>query len=196
MKQLSPLERIENYRRIFKGPAYLLYEPETDWIVGHWEIGNSYKKANGYHGGLQGNFLKRIDALYPDRQRVLHLFTGMVDTTAFPGDTLDIRPDLGPTYCRNAETCEGMPLHLYDFILADPPYTREDAAKYGTRMPCSRKVMATLAAGVRPATRIAWLDQRKPIYRKREWKLDTIIGITGSTNHILRALFVFTRKAD
>jgi len=33
-----------------------------------------------------------------------------------------------------------------------------------------------------------------PMNRKTEWKLDTIIRITGSTNHCVRALFVFTRR--
>jgi len=32
---------------------------------------------------------------------LVHPFAGMVDTTAFPGDTLDIRPVLNPTYCRD-----------------------------------------------------------------------------------------------
>ncbi|MCL2430356.1 MAG: hypothetical protein FWD12_14085 [Alphaproteobacteria bacterium] len=66
-------------------------------------IGNTYRKTNGYYGGYQGNFLKRGAALHPDRGWALHVFSSMVDTT-FPGDTLDIRPDLNPTYCRDAET--------------------------------------------------------------------------------------------
>jgi len=56
--------------------------------------------------------------------------------------------------------------------------------------------MATLAAGMRPGTRVAWLDQRKPMYRKADWKLRTIISITGSTNHCVRALFVFRRATS
>ena len=62
------------------------------------------------NGGLQGNYLKHIAALFPDRRRVLHLFAGKVDLAAFPGDTLDIRPELEPTWCCNAETCDGVPL--------------------------------------------------------------------------------------
>jgi len=79
---LSPLERIENYRRII-GPAHLAYE--AGWLSGHWLIGNSYRKANGYYGGYQGNLLKSVAALFPDRGRVLHLFAGRVATAVFPG---------------------------------------------------------------------------------------------------------------
>lgn len=66
-------------------------------------MGNSYEKRTGYYGGFQGNFLKRIAALFPDRRRVLHLFAGSVDLVRFPGDTLDIRPELQPTslQCRD-----------------------------------------------------------------------------------------------
>src|SRR5262245_51357063 len=188
---LSPLDRIAHYRLHF-GPAFLTYE--AGWLCGHWEIGNSYRKKTRYYGAYQGNYLKRIAALFPDRGRVLHLFAGMVDTDTLPGDTLDIRPGLNPTYCVNAETCEGVPLHLYDFVLADPPYSKDHAKNYGTSLPSARKVMTALAAGMRPGSRVAWLDQRKPMYRKAEWKYDTVISITGSTNHCVRGLFVFTRR--
>ena len=117
-------ERIESYRRLI-GVPYL--SSENGWTYGTWFIGNSYQKKTDYYGAYQGNFLKRIAALFPDRKRVLHLFAGKVDLAGFPGDTLDIRPELEPTYCVNAETCEGVPLHQYDFVLADPPYSASDA---------------------------------------------------------------------
>src|SRR5262249_51875762 len=92
---LSWPERIENYRREI-GIPYLGHE--NGWTYGTWLIGNSYQKKTTYCGGCQGNFLKRIAALFPDRKRVLHLFAGQVDLAAFPGDTLDIAgEDLAPT---------------------------------------------------------------------------------------------------
>jgi hypothetical protein len=84
-------------------------------------MGNSYQKRDAYYGAFQGNFLRRIAALFPDRRHVLRVFAGRVDLAAFPGDTLDCNPALAPTWCCNAETCDGVPLHQYDFALADPP---------------------------------------------------------------------------
>jgi hypothetical protein len=124
-------ERIESYRRKI-GIPYLGHE--NGWTYGTWFIGNSYQKKTDYYGGFQGNFLKRIAALFPDRNRVLHLFAGKVDLEAFPGDTLDSNPGLQPTYCCNAETCDGVPLNDYDFVLADPPYSESDAQRYGTSL--------------------------------------------------------------
>jgi hypothetical protein len=95
---------------------------QREWrTFGTWFIGNSYEKSTDYYGGFQGNFLKWIAALCPDRRRVLHLFAGRVDLERFPGDTLDRRLEVEPTYCVDAETCEGVPLADYDFVLADPP---------------------------------------------------------------------------
>jgi hypothetical protein len=79
-------ERIENYRQTI-GIPYLGHE--NGWTYGTWFMGNSYEKQTDYYGGFQGNFLKRIAALFPDRKRVLHLFAGKVDRATFPGDTLD-----------------------------------------------------------------------------------------------------------
>jgi hypothetical protein len=183
-------ERIENYRRVI-GVPYLGHENGRTY--GTWFMGNSYEKKNDYYGGFQGNFLKRIAALFPDRKRVLHLFAGRVDLTRFPGDTLDSRPELGPTYCVNAETCDGVPLHQYDFVLADPPYSESDAQRYGQSLVNRNKVVATLAAGLPSGAYVAWLDQVYPMFRKAALKPEAVIGIVGSTNHRFRVLSVFRR---
>jgi hypothetical protein len=74
----------------------------------------------------------------------LHLFAGKVDLGKFPGDTLDCRLELAPTCFVNAETCEGVPLHLYDFVLADPPYSASDAERYVVVMVSRNKVVRTV----------------------------------------------------
>jgi hypothetical protein len=183
-------ERIENYRRVI-GIPYLGHE--NGWTYGTWFIGNSYEKKTDYYGGFQGNFLKRIAALFPDRRRVLHLFAGQVDLERFPGDTLDIRPELEPTYCVNAETCDGVPLTDYDFVLADPPYSQSDAERYGQCLVARNKVVAALAGGLPSGAYVAWLDQVYPMFSKTTLKPEAVIGIVGSTNHRFRVLSVFRR---
>jgi hypothetical protein len=123
---------------------------------------------------------------------VLHLFAGKVDLTAFPGDTLDCNPALAPTWCCSAETCDGVPLHQYDIVLANPPQQRERRRALRTCMVNRNKVVQTLAAGLPAGALIVWLDQVLPMYRKAELKIEAVIGIVGSTNH--RFLTVF-RKA-
>ena len=48
------------------------------------------------------------------------MFAGKVDLSVLPGDTLDIHPELHPTYCCTAETMQDVPLDLYDLVVADP----------------------------------------------------------------------------
>jgi hypothetical protein len=132
-------------------------------------------------------------ALFPDRRRTLHLFAGRVDLAAFPGDTVDSNPALAPTYCCNAETCDGVPLYQYDFVLADPPYSTNDAERYGQCMVNRNKVVQTLSGGLPEGAFIVWLDQVLPMYRKAELKIEAVIGIVGSTNHRFRVLTVLRR---
>lgn len=193
---LTWLERIANYRQHF-GAAYLGDGEgphlENGWVTGVWFMGNSYKKATDHYGGFQGNFLRRIAAMHPDRRRVLHLFAGRVDLAVFPGDTVDCDPALSPTYCCDAETCDGVPLADYDFVLADPPYSQSDAERYGKVLVNRNKVIQTLSAGLPTGAFILWLDQVLPMYRKAELKIEAVIGIVGSTNHRFRVLTVLRR---
>ena len=86
-----------------------------------------------------------------------------------------------------------MPLHDYDFVLADPPYSESDARRYGTAMVNRNKVVQTLSGGLPPGAFIVWLDQVMPMYRKTELKIEAVIGIVGSTNHRFRMLTVFRK---
>jgi hypothetical protein len=194
MDSLTWPDRIDNYRQLLDEP-YMDVGYANGWTYGCWFIGNLYKKKTDYYGAYQGNFLKRIAALFPDRRNVLHLFSGEVDVNAFPGDTLDIRTDLKvkPTYCVNAETCEGVPLGDYDFVLADPPYSESDANRYGQSMVNRNKVVAALSAGLPTGAFIVWLDQVRPMYSKAVLKNEAVIGIIGSTNARFRVVSVFRK---
>jgi 16S rRNA G966 N2-methylase RsmD len=85
-----------------------------------------------------------------------------------------------------------VPLHNYDLVLADPPYSNEDADHYGTTMVKRNLVMTALSA-VRPGTHVVWLDMTLPMYRKDIWAVDAEIGIRRSTNHRFRAVTIFRR---
>ena len=160
-------------------------------VVGTFIMGNNYVVKSGYYGGYPNGYMRRIKALFPDRKSTLHLFSGMVNE----GDTVDIRADLNPTYCINAHDLSGVPLEKYDLIMADPPYSGEDAEHYGTTMINRNKVMEELERTV-PGTFIVWLDQSWPMYNKRFYDLDAVIGMIRSTNHRVRMIFIFRRRAN
>jgi 16S rRNA G966 N2-methylase RsmD len=73
-------------------------------------------------------------------------FLGKVDTSLVPGDTVDINKKRKPTYVADAQDLAKIPLRHYDLVLADPPYSVEDAEHYQTTMIKRNKVMTGLVA--------------------------------------------------
>jgi hypothetical protein len=186
-------KRLENYRQKTGFPLDTMVG-ESGRIVGIWEMGADYRVASGYYGGYPAGYLRRVRALFPDKQRPLHLFSGRVDTEAFPGDTVDLNPVLQPTYVANAETLEGVPVGHYDLVLADPPYSVEDSEHYGLPMVSRNKVIDALSRILPAGAHVAWLDQVLPMYRKADWEKVGSVGMVKSTNHRFRVLTIFERK--
>jgi hypothetical protein len=192
MSFMSPQDRINSYRSIMtKFPAASVFICE-DQLLGIWVLGNDYHVKSGFYGGYPPTYLRRIKALFPEKQRILHLFSGMVDQAAMPGDTVDIDPDLNPTFVDDAQSLEKVPLETYDLILADPPYSVEDAERYQTSMIKRNKVMRALQRCT-PGTHIVWLDQVLPVYRKDFFAIEGRIGVVKSTNHRFRVVTIFRR---
>ena len=188
---LSWPDRIENYRRVIRRAAYVSYE--DSWAHGMWFLGNSWAVKSGYYGGYPQGYLKRLRALFPDKSRVLHLFSGKVNTAEFPGDTCDVNPTLEPTFIADAHVLTGVPIEEYDLIVADPPYSAEDADRYGTPLVNRNKVVAALAPRMQPGAHLAWLDQVQPVYRKDLLKPEAAIGVVRSTMHRYRCLLIWRR---
>jgi hypothetical protein len=192
--QLS--ERIDSYVRETRFPRSLFIS-EDGRIVGTWVMGNDYSVKSKYYGGYPAGYLKRIKALFCDKTRIVHLFSGKVDLSVLPGDTVDIRADLNPTYVDDAQTLEHVPLETYDLVLADPPYSVEDAERYGTTMVKRNLVMRALER-LPAGAHVVWLDQVWPMHRKAAFAVDGVIGMVKSTNHRFRVVTIFRRlgRAD
>lgn len=191
--RVMPLsERVANYHRVTGFPESLFVGGDGR-IVGTWIMGNDYRVKSEYYGGYPAGYLRRIKALFPDKQRVLHLFSGRVDKSVMPGETVDVNPELAPDYVDDAQTLERVPLEEYDLVLADPPYSVEDCERYQTTMVKRNVVMAALGERLTPGCHVVWLDQVLPMYRKDQFCLEAVIGMVKSTNHRFRVVTVFMR---
>jgi hypothetical protein len=184
-------DRIANYVRETKFPESI-FIGEDGRVTGTWIMGNDYRVKSTYYGGYPAGYLKRIKALFPEKQTALHLFSGKVDTVTFPGDTVDITEELDPTYVDDAQTLRQVPLGCYDLILADPPYSVEDAEHYQTTM-VKRNVVMKALQRLKSGAHVVWLDQVLPMYRKDCFSLDACIGMVKSTNHRFRVICIFRR---
>ena len=185
-------ERISNYVKETGFPRCLFVGPDGR-VVGTWIMGNDYRVKSTYYGGYPAGYLKRVKALFPDKKKVLHLFSGKVDLAVFPGDTVDINPALKPTYVDDAQTLERVPLEQYDLVLADPPYSVEDADHYQTTM-IKRNVVMRALQRLPQNAHVVWLDQVLPMYRKDAFEQEAAIGMWKSTNHRFRGITIFRRR--
>lgn len=185
-------DRIDNYNTSTGFPNSLFVAGDGR-VIGVWIMGNDYRVKSQYYGGYPNTYLRRVKSLFPDKQCVLHLFSGKVDTSIIPGDTVDIRPELNPTFVDDAQTLEKVPLELYDCIMCDPPYSVEDAERYQTSMIKRSLVMRALQR-CKVGTHVIWIDQVWPQYRKDFFELQACVGIQRSTNHRVRMMWIWERK--
>jgi len=189
---MTNAERIEHYHKATGFPTSLFIGGDGR-IVGTWIMGNDYRVKSTYYGGYPAGYLRRVRALFPDKQRVLHLFSGHVDKSIIPGDTVDINPELKPDIVDDAQTLQRVNLRVYDMVMSDPPYSVEDADHYKTTMIKRNKVMAALGSGIRSGCHVVWLDQVLPMYRKTEFRITGVIGMVKSTNHRFRVVTIFEK---
>lgn len=190
--RLSWPDRIANYEKVTKFPKSLFIAGDGR-VVGLWIMGNDYRVKSKFYGGYPAGYLRRIKALFPDKQKVLHLFAGMVDTPAFPGLTVDINPALNPDIVDDAHTLAKVPLETFDLVLADPAYSAEDTEHYGTPMVNRNLVIRALAERLSKGCFVVWLDQVLPMYRKDTFRVDAHIGMVKSTNHRFRVVNIFRK---
>lgn len=191
MKSPTLNERISHYHEKTKYPESLFIGGDGR-ISGMWIMGRNYTVKSGYYGGYPSGYLKRVKALFPEKQSVLHVFSGKVDTQTFPGKTVDINSDNGADFVDDCQELTSVPLGDFDLIMADPPYSVEDCEHYGTSMVKRNKVMKALAR-CKEGTHVVWLDQVLPMYRKDEWKIIGVIGMVKSTNHRFRVVTIFEK---
>jgi hypothetical protein len=186
-------------------------------VAGTWLIGACYKNPNPLYGAYPHGYLERVHSMFPDARSVLHVFSGGLTVfdaraAAWPIDTLP-RDEDGTAQLedRNTElvdmhgpeegrfpTWQGdlfdMPKDWharFDLILADPPYSADDAEKYATPMINRARVTSHLRAFAKTGGHMVWLDQVWPMHSKKRWKTVGQVGLVRSTNHRVRLVTFF-----
>lgn len=205
-------DRARSYRREF--PRWEGSWPVVTSVDGKgsltatWVIGNDYRNPSPLYGSYPRGYLKRLGALFPDlrgRDVVLHAFSGSLK--AGPYTRLDIvarrtRPELlGDVYdvwhlAHVRATQQGrLTAKKFGLVMADPPYSKIDAEKYGTKPIVRRRVLAALATVTAAGGYLCWLDTCWPQHRKTQWRTVGFITVIRSTEHRVRLLTIFERTA-
>lgn len=186
----------ENYAKKFPKYPSVIEDEKTGWVHGVWMIGNNFKSKRGYYGEFPPSFLDRVAALIPKPKSVLHLFSGVVEKGIWNASetTFDRREDLSPDIVGDAHNLSSyFAENQFDLIVADPPYSEEDAKHYGTCLISRNKVVKECYSILQSGGLLCWLDQVFPMYRKDEMKLIGTIGMWRSTNHRFRGLSIFRK---
>ena len=188
---ITPHERVKLYQKRFpKFPPPRVGNNER--IEGLWIMGQNYRTRSNLYGAYPHGYLDRITCMFPDTQKVLHLFSG----STLPGNhlRLDLQPSRRPDILGDAHQLSKIfPACSFDIIYADPPYSQEDAVRYGTIMVNRQKVLEECRKVVKVGGWVIWLDQVQPMYSKEYWRQGLVIGMIKSTNHRVRAVFGFER---
>jgi hypothetical protein len=193
---LTLQERADNYLASFPHIRVMPIQiHNNNQIFTTWVVGNNYKNKTKFYGTYPPTILKRIKSLFPDCKNIFHLFSGVVIPEA--GEiTFDINPELKPMICDDVRniTNHKKIIEKIDLIIADPPYEDSDFEKYNCKPFDRNQVIRNLAKIMKPEAFLAWLDTRKPRYRKDTWDYIGLITVDVSTMHRLRGWFLFQKR--
>lgn len=158
----------------------------------HWACGRPMAK---YKGAYPQGFLQRLNrTLGLKEKQVLTLFCGSSDY----GDTVDIKPEVNPTFI--ADCRERLPINdcVYDVIIVDPPYDSQNIT-YSEKL--YKEGLVRPYSFVKEAVRVCKIGGFICILHQLVYKTlpDTeryaVIPITTGPNQRIRVLNIFKRVA-
>lgn len=182
-------------------PGSIFHNDDGRIVTATWFTGNDYRNRSKLYGAYPPQFMPRVIELFPwnPTEHVIHLFAGSVKER--PGEIrFDSSDQFSPTIVGNAEHLSAelrsvgyAKTAMWDLILADPPYSPEDAKRYGVKMPNVRKVLHECARVLATGGYLGWMSTTWPMFSKKELSLVGHVTIIRSTNHRTRSWFVFRK---
>ena len=166
-------------------------DPTEQFIEGWWFVGGG--NISDLYGAYQVEYLKRIETLFPDAVRVVHLFSGSLPPSeryvrvGLPqGDTI---PDIE---CDAHQLSSFLPFKA-DLIYADPPYSVEDSEHYANSMVNRERIVQECALVLEPGGFLVWLDQALPVFNNNDLRLVGGIAYIRSTGNRFRVVTIFQK---
>lgn len=180
---------VKSYNITF--PRYPSLIEDKGWIHGVWYCGGFC--VSTLYGQYPWSFLKRALSLFPgiDPARILHCPSGTLNGDT-PGVTVDlVRDDIRkPQIIASADNLP-FPDNSFDLVLSDPPYSKEDAKKYGTPPYPLKKAMAEFRRVLSPGGYFGLLHFYYPTFQRKNWKMRAMIGVCTGSNRRMRVFTVF-----
>lgn len=178
------------------------YRPITDmWILARAKL----KGGKKYYGAYLGGFPERARALLgvSINDPVLHVCGGMAKHYPYRGGfgpydkTLDLDPATEPDYLQDAR--DPLPLD-FKAILADPPYSLEDAANYTVgeaAYPKPNAILRNMLLASWPGNRVGMIHYILPSPPKDiPTKFIAAVGVICGFNNRIRIYSVFEKLIE
>lgn len=194
---LTLRERALLYNNAFKhlGPPntdlFYINKNDREFLTGFWFVGGA--NISELYGSYQVEYLKRIETLFPDAVKVIHLFVGSLPPSnrylrvgLLQGDT---KPDIE---CDAHELSSKLPFKC-DLIYADPPYSVEDSEHYQNSMVNRARVLDECAMVLNDNGMIVWIDQALPTFKNELLSFVGAIGYIRSTGNRFRSVSLFKK---
>jgi len=182
-------DRVAHFRRAFPKSHMCIINGR---LSGMWLVGNTYRGAysDKYYGAYPHSYLDRVLSLFPDME-AFHLFSGMVDAPL----SMDLATRSKAKIIGDAHQ---MPIKSdsLEFLIADPPYTKEDAARYGTPPIGKIRILRECWRVLQMGGFLVWLDLTYPQHHYKDWfnfSLYGLIGVVISTQHRIRLCTVLQK---
>lgn len=163
------------------------------WIYGVWHCGRTPFDMNGYWGRFPATLVNRITTMFPpEKCRFLHLCSGRAHIDG--ALNVDIKPLPEVDVVADAES---LPFgkNMFDVCLIDPPYSQEDATRYGvSRLVSAGKVTSQLLRILSPGGWLLWLDEKYPAVDTHKWHLQGLVAVVCGANRRTRILSMFQKR--
>ena len=166
------------------------YRPICDvWLLARG-AGSSGKKA--FYGAYPSGFLRRAIDLVGSG-KVCHLCSGSLENEPY---TVDINPDCHPSFVEDARHTS-FESGVFDSVLIDPPYSEEDAKRYGTGLPSMKDLLVEACRIVKPGGKVGLLHLLVPhIPKGFEQREVALIAVVCGCNQRIRVFTVLKRLTD
>jgi hypothetical protein len=163
-----------------------------DFLHGFWFVSGG--NISDFYGSYQVNYLDRINSMFPDKTKVVHLFSGSLPPSP---DYVRVGKDFTGKYKSDFE-CDAHELSSYlpfkpDLIFADPPYSIQDSDNYGCSMVNREKVLNECILVLQPNGFIVWMDTAMPLFNKSLINWAGTINYLRSTGNRYRDIVLFQK---
>lgn len=196
MRPYTLNERAAFYNTKFPEPHLVVSRlAGRPFLHGFWFVGGG--NISDLYGSYQTGYLERVECLFPDAAKVIHLFVGSLPpsskyTRVGLAEEGHSKPDIE---CDAHELSSRLPFKP-DLIYADPPYSVEDSEHYSNAMVNRARVIDECALVLQPGGYLVWLDQALPTFSNERLRLVGGISYIRSTGNRFRLVSLFQRTAN